>query len=529
MAAQEQNQFLEFLFRLDFSYLRADQIRRIFTFKSVNPVDIGADNDRTILGSPVMIEHEVAEARRNIAELIARTQVVATVQVPSEELSNACDARFEQLSRQINETAAQLNVRVPEYEARMEQLVSEANLYERSLDELRGVIDSLGSHIIAADCGRILVERRQGRHSNCDNILLTSRDSWDVVTSPRYQVDKLLRVLTHPKPAVCWSSDPQTYTYNVITITFNQGLYVVIHRTAERSWPSRNKSNMPYTRTWDLYGLCAGEWQCLDKVAASNVLADNWRCLRHIDSLLPCTALRLSTPRKNRLGSSQTHISELSFRGHMIGPYELVVRHMPTPGTDWQRSESPPAAGVPALLAEAEIPIVTRFLPLTSDDLQSLESAVLTTETASEGSSVTSGRPAITDSDLGRVEVSTASEVFAPSITIVPSEANVVSEIDAVAQAAAQPIAAVTVDADVWVSEPYLLSALLEDPARHRRTTLITTMDGLEDVRTLSSSRFGNTRLVRRPAASGGYDYFVAKCSNPGDNHDGIQAFRDLV
>jgi hypothetical protein len=56
----------------------------------------------------------------------------------------------------------------------------------------------------------------------------------------------------------------------------------------------------------------------------------------------------------------------------------------------------------------------------------------------------------------------------------------------------------------------------------------ITDLAGIEDVRTLSSSRFGSVRLVRR-AIEGGFEYFAAKCYNAGDNRDGLQAFYDRV
>jgi serine/threonine protein kinase len=53
-------------------------------------------------------------------------------------------------------------------------------------------------------------------------------------------------------------------------------------------------------------------------------------------------------------------------------------------------------------------------------------------------------------------------------------------------------------------------------------------MASIEEVCTLSSSRFGSVRLVRR-AVEGGFEHFVAKHYNAGDNCDGLQAFQDRV
>jgi hypothetical protein len=56
----------------------------------------------------------------------------------------------------------------------------------------------------------------------------------------------------------------------------------------------------------------------------------------------------------------------------------------------------------------------------------------------------------------------------------------------------------------------------------------ITDLAGIEEVGTLSSSRFGSVRLMRR-AIEGGFEYFAAKHYNIGDNQDGVQAFQDHV
>jgi serine/threonine protein kinase len=56
----------------------------------------------------------------------------------------------------------------------------------------------------------------------------------------------------------------------------------------------------------------------------------------------------------------------------------------------------------------------------------------------------------------------------------------------------------------------------------------ITDLAGIEEVRTLSSSRFGSVRLVQR-AIDGGFEYFAAKYYNPGDNRDGLRRFHDRV
>jgi serine/threonine protein kinase len=53
-------------------------------------------------------------------------------------------------------------------------------------------------------------------------------------------------------------------------------------------------------------------------------------------------------------------------------------------------------------------------------------------------------------------------------------------------------------------------------------------MAGLEEVRTLSSSRFGAVRLVRRPNGAE-FEYFAAKYYNAGENWEDLQSFGDRV
>jgi hypothetical protein len=51
---------------------------------------------------------------------------------------------------------------------------------------------------------------------------------------------------------------------------------------------------------------------------------------------------------------------------------------------------------------------------------------------------------------------------------------------------------------------------------------------GLEEVRTLSSSRFGSVKLMKR-SIENGFEYFAAKFYNVGDNREGLQSFIDRV
>jgi serine/threonine protein kinase len=57
---------------------------------------------------------------------------------------------------------------------------------------------------------------------------------------------------------------------------------------------------------------------------------------------------------------------------------------------------------------------------------------------------------------------------------------------------------------------------------------VITDLTGIEEARTLSSSRFGSVGLVQQ-RVKGGLEYFAAKYYNAGDNKEGLQGFHDRV
>jgi serine/threonine-protein kinase len=69
---------------------------------------------------------------------------------------------------------------------------------------------------------------------------------------------------------------------------------------------------------------------------------------------------------------------------------------------------------------------------------------------------------------------------------------------------------------------------LLPLPVRAANTPTITELAGLEEVRTLTSSRFGAVRLVRRPNGAE-FEYFAAKYYNAGENREGSRSFPELV
>jgi hypothetical protein len=78
----------------------------------------------------------------------------------------------------------------------------------------------------------------------------------------------------------------------------------------------------------------------------------------------------------------------------------------------------------------------------------------------------------------------------------------------------------------VCVNENFLLPNAVR--AEGPNIPSITDLAGIEEVRTLSLSRFGSVRLMRRPI-EGGFEYFAAKHYNRGDNRDGLQAFQNRI
>jgi hypothetical protein len=78
----------------------------------------------------------------------------------------------------------------------------------------------------------------------------------------------------------------------------------------------------------------------------------------------------------------------------------------------------------------------------------------------------------------------------------------------------------------VIVDEKALMSVAVRAAALNR--PVITNLAEIEEVRTLSLSRFGSVHLVRREI-EGRFEYFAAKYYNAGDNRDGLQAFHDRV
>jgi hypothetical protein len=130
-------------------------------------------------------------------------------------------------------------------------------------------------------------------------------------------------------------------------------------------------------------GWFEDESHLLDNVEASDALAGNWRYTGGIRHSLPCGAIRFMMTGKNRLHSSQTHLSELKLSGDVIRPDELLPRHMNVCGgcrkTGMLRvlpsadatviQQASPVVSASVLPAEAETPFVADVASPAGKDL----------------------------------------------------------------------------------------------------------------------------------------------------------------
>jgi hypothetical protein len=207
------------------------------------------------------------------------------------------------------------------------------------------------------------------------------------------------------------------------------------------------------------------------------------------------------------------HLSKFMCGGMVIGPREIVAQMAPVRHTAENARCRIAAVVEPVSLETSDRESRGRVIP---PSLPLVESASKTIEANPESASETI--EAHPESASETVECREGNE---KDVTTGPSSSEQPAPPDAIDPGLTTGDQAVVVDENALFNQkPSVLTNV---------GNLITDLAGLEEVRDIGSSRFGATRLLRRPNAAGGFDYFAAKYYNAGDNGDGRHAFDDRM
>jgi hypothetical protein len=450
---------------LDFSFLRAEQIRALFAL-SGPPLEIGARNSATVIDLVTGCLGRISGLRSELLRAIDRA---ADSAAGGEQTEGSVRAALGRLETAI--VAA-----VADFKAELAAVAAAADRAQAGAAAANEAIDSLRREVafVKANAAVSLSQRPEilpqaypvvALYRGCGNVFSEYGRYCAIDSSPRYQMERLRELLTRADEgdavarAVIWSSDPKSTGHPSITVELRQGLLVSPLSYSLRS-PSSSGDRL-FMRSWTLEGRVRGEWYALNRQEGTDVLSDGaW----HDFAISGFTrgaidALRLCHDGRNKYGRREMHLGGFRFCGDVIGPREFAAARVADPGVGLR--EASDAVEPDCVSARLDGSVLgdctgTRALP------------------TAESPSPRSG-----------------------------ASRNL-----------------------VVVNEYYLLPGARATVGT--TVPMFTDLAGIEDVRLLSSSRFGSVRLMRR-SIEGGFEYFAAKYYNAGDNRDGLQAFHDRV
>lgn len=317
-------------------------------------------------------------------------------------------------------------------------------------------------------------------------------------------------------------------------------------------------------RSWILYGRSDGQWRPLDSVEASDALRDGlWHEFVITDVGMPMDAVRLCQTGRNGSGSPQMHLGGFRLTGTVFGPPEFLLengsimetkkrdRRVEPAGAERERADrialaleepkkdthvehtvsSPAASGNIENTTEsgtAALQSIINPAPPAPPNppvpaAPALDPTPPTTDTPARSAEGPQGTPG-PDKPQATTDTSALSaeglQVTAGSPQDGPNKPQLTPAPTPTPVSTQTPANVVIIDEKSWVPTGVRVAP--------PNVPAITDIAGIEEVRTLSSSRFGAVRLMRR-ATEGGFEYFAGKFYNAGDSREGLHAFQDRV
>jgi flagellar hook-basal body complex protein FliE len=517
----DDRRYVQFLCEVDFSCLRMAQIKCIIEIVKVDPIQAGFENWRTVLDTIAIMTAQIETVRQ---ELIRAIENLGVRHAPSQgslspEIVDTLNQRLDGMAQLIDEATRTIDAQtkhVEEHAMEVVHSIEESNIeLSRAQESIAALQVCMIAHDVEVqiDYQSIFVE-----HSMCMDILAVYDGVWRLNSAPVYRLDRLHEILVFPERRLCWSSDPQSRSSIAITITFPTDIFVVVHQYTLRSWPATGTRSSPYQispylKGWELYGDYRGEWQLLSKVECSTGLADGNELTTAISAPMEmaCNAFRLCSLGRNRAGSSQMHLSQFTLMGDVISTPERLRGR---PSVYWDVDSTHPEVG----RAIHQPPTTVRAEPEFDVPNEPRAEAPLVVQTPE------------TLNEVAHDEATT--------LPLSPEESVAVVAPPPVLQAQSPPVSAAdlslpsdpptaaeegTANLDVAVANPnvVVIDESFLFPLEPLRLELSDPPQGFLEVRQLSASRFGTTRLVSYTDSNGESKFLVAKYYNAGENRDG--------
>jgi hypothetical protein len=280
--------YLQLLLYLNFSFLRSRQILTL----------IRLIDESTATNEEISIrERAIAATRLPLQEQAA----LALERRATDEI----EANREEINRLIDEKTAELRAEIARLWA---QIPPAAAL----LDSVpRPGADPFAVRPVPCD-------RR------CEKIIARYWRNCAASAFPRWESDRLVSVLRGGADLI-WSSDPKFTGYPSITVRLPGGHSAVVESYSLRS--SRcGRVRSPYLRSWEVWGKAGGDWVCLDRQEATDVLSDgSWHRFEIVcDGSLSIQAIRVCQAGRNGCGSCQMHIAGFDICGRVYGEAAVV-------------------------------------------------------------------------------------------------------------------------------------------------------------------------------------------------------------
>jgi hypothetical protein len=562
--------FAEFFSWLDFSYLRLAQTKAIIDATSFCPTEIGTGNCRIILDWIASLDNRIDTIRRELQEQIDRVADSMMSRAPNFAapiIVAAAPPPIEDHSEQIANLQTQVNL----CNENAESLTAE-------ISELRNAMDNMKRWAVAeAEAAQLPSDwDLPARHRDCVNIFAAYDRHCEILSSPRFEINRLPAVMAG-LPNARWSSDPRSIATPSITITLKDTLCIVINKYRLKS--AFACARTPAMRSWTLFGDINGEWHTLDEVSTTNVLCDGATHEFEVSNHVPVTAVRLCMVGRNRCGSKQLHLAEFVLAGDVFGPHEIIQARGIIPKEDpefaW-RSVCNPTQKIARKVIENEedhLPIASNYESQNEQWQTVVNGDAETAGEREEKKDIVNAEGTENADRLKRMEEeqrendlvieshrevldeinSTIDDGSVTKLSIIETNESEKAPCDVTEHESTQGQFESPPLATVGASEPNPACAtspvesatpigdnctivdenlLFPDqtaPTVAQRPALITEMVGLEEVRQLGVSRFGTVRLVRRAKSGGGFEYFAAKYYNMGDNKEGTIGFHDRM
>jgi hypothetical protein len=288
---------------------------------------IGRHNSLIVVDFLMTLQHQMDEldkvVHNEIENAVRSQQMINSMEqsqmiIPGE--GNMLKQMIEDGMNDIQSITSELHHEIERIQTENAELSSRMSRIQRNIDELR--VLSTNSEMMFTDVNSISI------HRNCRNIIREYIQHLDIATFPMYETEKLTALLcstTGISSPRCWSSIPFFDGFPSFTVTFMNGISMIIRSYELKSTLGWSGIRIPYMRSWKLYGIVEGKWKVIDEQNCIDILSDAKThdfVISHPDPVI-VDGIRLMMTGRNRLGSSQMHLAKLTLIGDVLCPMEL--------------------------------------------------------------------------------------------------------------------------------------------------------------------------------------------------------------